>query len=397
MQRGNRLPVRAVGVVFALAAALAACGGESSPSDRWRGTMTTLPNGAVVVSNPDRGMWSAAEAWALTEDLRIGRAEGEGPDVFWGIAGFGVAPNGDVFVIDRSQEIRRFQSTGELVRAFGRQGEGPGEFIDAFGMAFDPDGNAWIADGGSKRYSVFSAAGTLQRTLPMIVLTFATPWEGVFDREGRLYEGSISVAPDWSHVAFTSVRLDRAGRIDTVRDLGDTVALIKGFPLPDMVGRQVFSFDAGGTVWRGRTDRYRIIHQRLDTGDTLRIVERPLAPVPITDAEKDSLARQYKLVGIQASDVPDARPLFQRIYGGPDGTLFVQLVTSPSATESVFDVFDQEGRFLGQLLTPTRLVDAMGEPPPRVHGDGIYGIVKDSLGVPSLVRYRITKPGGGTP
>jgi len=377
-----------------VAAALAACGGEGDLPGGWTGTMTSLPSGAVVVSNPARGMWSAAEAWTLTEDLRIGRPEGEGPDVLWGIAGFGVGRGGDVFVIDRSQEVRQFSSTGDFVRTMGRQGEGPGEFRDAMGIAFDPDGNAWIADGALRRYSVFDPDGAFQRTLPMIVMGFAPPWEGVFDSEGRLYDESVGLSSP-SDVPFLSVRMDRSGHIDTIPELSYAIPLVGAYLPPDLLDRLVFSFDTAGTAWLGRTDQYRIVHQRLDSWDTLRVVERALRPVPLTDAEKDSIARPLARLGLPTSDLPAVRPVFQRLYAGPDGTLLVQLVTPPSANESVFDVFDREGRLLGQVRTSVRLAEGFEDPPPQVRGDCIYGIAKDSLGVQYLLRYRITKPGTG--
>ncbi|MHB1193840.1 MAG: NHL repeat-containing protein [Longimicrobiales bacterium] len=353
----------------------------------------------MVVSNPNEGMWSAADAWTLTEDLRIGRPEGEGPDVFWGIADFGVAPNGDVFVVDRSQEVRQFRATGEFVRTLGRQGEGPGEFQSAIGIAFDPDGNAWVADDRLRRYSMFGSDGALQQTIGMLAQGVGAfgHWHGVFDSQGRLYETSVGM-PIPTEVPFTSVRLDRADHVDTVPALSYGFPLINGFPPPpDLVGRLVFSFDTAGTVWLGRTDQYRIIHQRLDSGDTLRIVERPLAPIPLTDAEKDSIARQLAGAGVRADDLPAARPLIQQLYAGPDGTLLVQLVTPPAARESVFDVFDREGRFLGQIRTSVRLAEGFLDPAPKVHGDCIYGIVTDSLDVQYLLRYRITQPASGTP
>ena len=80
----------------------------------------------------------------------------------------------------------------------------------------------------------------------------------------------------------------------------------------------------------------------------------------------------------------------------PDGTVLVQLVTPASAGDSVFDVFDREGRLLGQVRTSVRLAEGFEDPPPQVHGDCIYGIAKDSLGVQYLLRYRITKPGEPT-
>ena len=385
-------------VAGAVATALAACDGADQTPGNWRGTMTTLPSGVVVISNPDEGMWPASDAWTLTEDLRIGRPDGEGPDVFWKIIDFEVGPGGDVFVMDQSQEVRQFRSTGEFVRTLGRQGEGPGEFQGAIGVAFDPEGNAWVADGNLKRYSVFGPDGTLQRivSMPSPMVGAFEPWVGAFDSMGRLYETSLG-APSMTEIPFTSIRLDQAGHVDTVPALSYEFPLFNGYPPPpDVMSRLMFSFDTAGTVRVARTDQYRIVHQTLDSSDTLRIIERPLAPIALTDAERDSLVRQFERADVRLDQIPVTRPVIEQILAGPDGTLLVQLVTAPTATESVFDVFDGEGRLLGQVRTPVRLAEGMLAPSPKIYGDLLWGVATDSLGVQHLRRYRIETPAGAT-
>lgn len=163
-------------------------------------------------------------------------------------------------------------------------------------------------------------------------------------------------------------------------------------PSPDIVRRLVFTFGDAGTVWIAYTDQYRLVQLRLDSGDTLRIVETPFDLIPLMDAERDSAFRQLAPVGVRPEQIPTTRPVIHNLHRGPEGTLLVQLATSPQATESVFDVFDGEGRLLGRLRTPVRLVEGFLEPSARVYPDGIYGVVSDNLGVESLVRYRINRP-----
>jgi hypothetical protein len=381
-------------VAAAITMPLTACEVIDQPAESWRGTLRDLPGGVVLVSNSDDGIWSPADAWRLTADLTIGRPEGDGPDVFWRIVDFAEAPGGDVFVLDQSQEVRQFRSTGEFVRKFGSQGEGPGEFQGAIGIAFDREGNAWIADGTLKRYTVFRPDGTLLRTTSMVSEAVGAfdHWPGVFDSAGRLYETSIGT-PIPAKVPFTCIRLDRDGHVDTIPALSYDFPLFNGFPPPpDIVRRFVFALDTANAVWSAYTDQYRIVQQRLDSWDTLRIIERPLVPVPLTDAEQDSIARQMARLHVGVEQLPEHRPLIQQIYSGPGGTLLVQLVTPPRARESVFDVLDPQGRLLGQVRTQERLVEGFLDAGRQVFGDRIYGVAADSLGVQRLVRYRIARP-----
>ena len=66
----------------------------------------------------------AQQRWTLTEELRIGSVD-EGPAMFSDIRGFGVLPDGDIWVLDyKTQDIRVFDSVGKFVRVIGRPGAG---------------------------------------------------------------------------------------------------------------------------------------------------------------------------------------------------------------------------------------------------------------------------------
>jgi hypothetical protein len=55
-----------------------ACSGSDADAD-WAGTIETLPNGAVRVTNPASGLWATESAWQLRQELVLGDEDGELP------------------------------------------------------------------------------------------------------------------------------------------------------------------------------------------------------------------------------------------------------------------------------------------------------------------------------
>ncbi|MEX2285252.1 MAG: 6-bladed beta-propeller [Gemmatimonadota bacterium] len=138
--------------------AAAACGGiDSDPSIRPQ--FVRLPNGALRVRGPDDGVWGA-KPWRLTEERRIGRMEGEDPDLFgqpWAVEQDEL---GRIYVLDQqSKDVRVFAADGKHLRTIGRPGGGPGEFSNPFGLLWDSAGNLWVVDIGHARYSARVWAG----------------------------------------------------------------------------------------------------------------------------------------------------------------------------------------------------------------------------------------------
>lgn len=150
--------------------------------------METLPSGQVVVTNPAEPVWQAADAWTVEEVRRIGRMEGDGPDMFGAILTFAVDSFGRIWVVeDQAQEIRVFSPTGGHVRTIGRKGGGPGEFTRALRIDFGPDGNAWVADPLNARVSVFDSTGAYLTGHSIRGGFIVLPWPGGFDDRGGYY------------------------------------------------------------------------------------------------------------------------------------------------------------------------------------------------------------------
>jgi hypothetical protein len=377
-------------VVWVLAA-----GCEGGASSGWGGTIDTLSNGALLVSNPVTGTWSPADAWTLTEDLRIGAVDG-GMASFSQITSLAADAAGRVYVLDRQyQEIRVFDSLGTYVRTVGRSGAGPGEFGLAYGMDFDSAGRLWVIDGRNPRYSVFDTSGTYITSFRREVTRRGFMWEGGFLHSGDLY--------DYTGVTVGEDRKGALVRYDTSGVFVDTLVLPEY--IPDFyefrsargVGMMAvpyatslhWNIDPTGHVWAGMTDAYRL-HRMTMEGDTTGALERAFTPVSVTAAERDSVLETVREFAAGAafdeSKVPDVKPAFQRFAVDDAGYVWA-MASLPSATGGTqFDVFEPDGHYLGNVRTDVGIGLYV---PLLIQRDAMYTVVTDELDVPYVVRLRI--------
>jgi 6-bladed beta-propeller protein len=386
--------IRRLAIVLAVTTA---CGEGKGREAGWRGTMDTLPNGAIVVSNPAEGVWDSATAWRLVEDLRIGPAD-DGPASFSFIPDLEIDPSGRIYVLDQgSQEIRSFDATGRYIRRIGRKGAGPSEFRQAIGLDWDPRGRLWVVDQENVRYTILDTLGSVldTRTRPFSGW-YTTSWRGGIDAMGRVHESYPTPG------SFTSLVLLR---LDSNQLRADT------FALPSHEG-EVFRYERGGMrlqanvpftpslrwvfdsrgfVWFGLSAPYRIYQRRIE-GDTVRIIERAYQPLPVTAAERDSaiaamdwFTRQGGKV--DASRVASQKPAYERILVDDAGRLWVAPVAAGAEAGKVLDVFDPEGRYLGRVNVPFRLGQVL-----IIRGDVVYAATEDDDGAPFVVRARILRP-----
>ena len=141
------------------------------------------------------------------------------------------------------------------------------------------------------------------------------------------------------------------------------------------------------------TDEYRLFELSAE-GDTLRTITRVFTPLPVTDADRERAREDLKWFTDQGgradfSTIPDVKPATRSLYFDDEGHLWVHVVTASQDDDPVFDVFDPEGRHLGEVRMPFRL---SASPPPVLRGGMLYGVVRDEMDVPYVVRARIVKP-----
>ncbi|MDX1579231.1 MAG: 6-bladed beta-propeller, partial [Gemmatimonadota bacterium] len=126
-------------------AAAAGCGGEGV--GRADVVIDTVAGLETVINLAEDDARPPAPFRLGETPVRIGRVEGDGPDVFGEVAALAVAEDRTIYVADGvALEIRVFGADGSFRFAFGGKGEGPGEFEHIDGLVIEPDGTLAVRD-----------------------------------------------------------------------------------------------------------------------------------------------------------------------------------------------------------------------------------------------------------
>ena len=360
----------------------------------WSGTLDTTASGTVVVRNTGGGLWTPASAWRLVEEMRISSADDSGPGTLSNPRALEVDGAGRIYVIENQpMELRVYGPDGRYLRTLMRTGSGPGEVQQAIGLAWDPAGHLWVVDQQNARYTVFDTAGARLAEHRRPVSGFFTwQWEGTINPAGEIIE--ITGAPRANEFRQVALRLDSTlTAIDTLRLpywKGPVFEIHRGgmsasYSVP-FAPSLLWWLDPRGYIWSSITDRYRIVQQTLK-GDTVRLIEREVEPVPVTAAEKDSgVARLRSFVQqggvVDRSKIPDAKPPITQFWLDDQGYLWTRLSRPENASGTLFDVFDPEGRYLGEVLAPLALQTVL------IRGTALYAVATVEE-VPVIVRFRI--------
>lgn len=397
MNTGPSQTARAAALLL-LACAAAACDAAESGG---RVSMETLPGGTIVVTNPTRGAWTARTAWRAVEDLRIGRAEGAGPDVLAAPGALEVDAAGRLYVLDlQASRVRVFDPAGRHLRSFGGPGAGPGELTQPAGLALAANGDVWVLDAGNGRFVVFDSAGSPIATHRRESTVAWFPWPGRIDRAGRLWD-----------VAQTSTGAPVLYRVDTpgapaarftlvapppARFTSRRGGVTNHAPVP-YAPALAWVVDPDGRVWSGVSDEYRLTHHE-PGGDTARIVRIEHHPVPVSAAERDSVPAMLAWFTSQGGKVdlgrvPRHKPAFTSVMTDDGGWLWVRPSLPAGETGTAWDVLDLEGRLQGRVTLPISVPEGM---PVVVRGRHLYTVALAEAGYPQVVRFRLEgrSPGG---
>ncbi len=390
------LPARPARCAAALVL-LAACG-EASGRAADGVVVDTLAGGVVRVANPDRGTWEGGAPWKPVQTLRIGSMDGDGPDVLAAPVDVDADALGRLYVLDAgAMEVRVFDAAGRHVRSFARGGAGPGELRQPVGMTFGPGGELWVMDFQNARYSVYDTTGAFIRHHFRHNSSFVMPWPGMLDAAGRLYDVTTDRAGS-GEARDVLLRFDRA------------VEKAESFPLPHQdtpefklkrgrvtddvpvpfAPRMHWALAPDGRVWSGLSDSYRL-EVRDAGGRTVRTVEKPFAPVAVSDSELASvpeLLAGFTQQGgrIDMARVPKTKPAFTSLRIDDRGYAWVQPTLPAGERGLAFDIFDPEGRYVGRVALPLeaeRTVNVV------VRGDRLYAVVMGEMDVPQVVGFRL--------
>ncbi|MFQ5746211.1 MAG: hypothetical protein ACE5HF_03200 [Gemmatimonadota bacterium] len=399
--------------------ALVACGGAEGGA-RWAGSVTDSA-GVRIVSNTDEAMWSADGGWTVNEELRIGTAAGEAEYQFGQISGIGILSDGRIAVLDQQgQHVKLFSPEGTYLSTLGGPGSGPGEIGRGAGpLVVGAADTLVVPDLGNQRVSLLTPDGESAGSYPIDFREgIPTRWQA--RPSGRIVSQIRPIglpnmpAPDTMDAIVT--RASDGSALDTLLRVrsGRTFSFAGDAPEFNFFVAEPFWTLAGedGLVF-GVNDEYRL--RVFDAaGSEIRQIRKPFEPSPVTDADRsmftDLLVKTWEDAGVPppqlellkgAIHFADAFPAYAQFLAGPDGSLWVQRLQTPSSLPEeekenfnpgtslgspAWDVFDAEGRYLGVVTMPPRFQ------PLGFAGDRMYGVWRDEFDVQYVMIVRVAGP-----
>ena len=422
-----------VSVLCALLVALTnlSCGPAdeaASSAGTWVGTITTEGNVTTVV-NESGSVWGGTAT--LVEEASIGVDVGEDPYMLGRVRGV-AASDRCIYVIDSQvAALRVYDWNGNYLHDLGREGEGPGEFRYPTGVGVDGTGRVWLHDQISLRIVVFSPSGEPIETSNLDGRRIGGNSNSiVVTADGQAYVLDIIRPDDPLDAGTTAVRrvmkpYDVDGMVGEPIDIPqfDNPAQLEARRADGLLRFVTIPFHANGVtafapsraVLSGYSAAYRF--EVRDPSGLATVIERTWEPITVHPAEATAHERAA-IAYMRDMDpewvwkgpaIPTTKPAFTRFVPAASGEIWV--VRPGPATldadceedsfeldgeahcwpeERVVDVFEAEGRYLGEVSVP---VEFSFDPLPFIRGNDIIARAEYEAGTIMVKRYRLVLPG----
>ena len=348
--------------------------------------------------------------------LSIGALEAEDPYLLHQVRDATRLSDGRIVVANRgSQELRVFGTSGVHLDTWGGEGEGPGEFNSLVAVA-GWQGDSVIAWYSQRvRLSVFDRDGNFGRTMipgdpgdgrdtpaevsadGTILVSRSGPGGGTIGdgrrRGERLYDvanaegvltASMEASPGSESYLSTSGNMMRMMTLPFFRS-AHTAVWAGRFVVAPNDGYEIRAFGPNGALDLVVRREHALVvptPAHLDAYIERQVTARP----PGEQAERRRSLRE------QLADVPmpETFPAFDQILADALGNLWIQEYDLPGQErpDPLWTVFDEEGRVLGFVETPSGLrIYEIGD-------DYILGRATDDLGVEYVQMWSLERTGG---
>lgn len=403
-------------------------GGQGSAASDWVAVFDTIGD-TVVVHTLSGSIWR--DTAQLVPEVSIGLFDGPEEYIFGDVVSVAHGHDGTIYVMDRQvPALRVYNSDGTYRTTFGRGGEGPGEYKRPDGgLNVLSDGRVVLRDPSNARIQVYSPDGDPLDTW-RIRGNFNTSRRMVVDGQDRSHAlilldpeasvtewktGLVQINPDgtpgdtlkipdtpWEEPTLEATHDDGEGNTSM------SVNTVPFGPQENAV------LSPRGYFIHGINLQYVLTLLR-ENAPVLRI-EKEYNPVPVTGGEREE-EEAGEIRNMKGTDpnwrwngppIPEVKPPYDRFYAGDDGTIWVRVhqpaqrvddpsydPTDPEAVPDewrepmVFDVFDEEGTYLGAVRAPDGL---SRYPQPIFTREWVLGIVRDQFDVQTVVKFRVEIP-----
>ena len=346
--------------------------------------------------NANLGDWTLnTDGLTLTEGLRVSETDAF---YFGSIAGLDVTTDGRMVVLDEeaTHVLKVLRPDGTLLDTLGRRGQGPGEFQDPATVEVARGDSVYVFDQDLNRLTVFAPLPSAAVARSAVITSEKAHVVGVRVLGDRLAaeltpgytrkEGLYRPSPNtWYTIEGTAASGDSL--LSTQRQRVATSFEGQGAMIGNLPFGRTTRVTVGpeGRLYHGVTDSLRIHATSLD-GTTEAVASVPAAPVPVTEAERDSTLTDFPstLRRLIAPGLPETKPAFTDLIVAPTGQLWVRRPTEGREPEAVsWWVLSPDTKTVHEIQLP---VDVDLE---VVQNGKAYGTATTERGAPAVVRYRI--------
>jgi len=356
------------------------------------------------VINPDKPLYGTI-SFEQQKDLTIDDEDLDRKEIY-GFGNIAINSKGDIYASDRrSYRINVFDRSGRYRMALGRQGQGPGEFSEIRSIVINEKDELFVDDAGF-RLHVFDGNGHFVRTITLDGaqnsgrFSFGVGTSGQILSQAQIYSPSSDVQKP-RRVTHSIDLLSQEGRFQkSITTFESEIpGLLKyegGLSAPNNFCDPNLRFATvrGDTFAFGFSSDYVFVLIDSD-GNSKLIIKMERRPSPLTNDEKKKIVEHYRQTSGKRSQFlrrvsedsfhfPRYKPFFSRILSDDKGRLYVERFRLPldQGERSRFDVFDAAGRYIYDLMLPSRYF--------IIHDGRIYSTEIDAdSGSVKLVRYAI--------
>lgn len=330
--------------------------------------------------------------------------------------------DGTIYVVDRqNRSIEVFGGDGRHIQTIGREGGGPGEFRGPPFVGWIGD-TLWALDMASQRVTLFDSSGNDLEVFPVTQLPHVDPYS-VLQPRHLLADRTVLVTERYSTSFFEE--FERRGELLQRSSLnGEVVDTIRRASVRNRLLR-FHSGDGRTTLQTSQPWSDSDLWAVSPTGGWIALVERPapeggegtyhLTQIPIEDTPP--LERTFREKARRLSNEMEAEwveravaryfsperfrsradarravrgalfrpshlPLVRAVFVGLDGKIWVQREDQGNLPER-WDVYDRGQERPAIVFGPENAVLLAAS------NDFVWGITKDELDIPHIVRYRV--------
>jgi hypothetical protein len=293
---------------------------------------------------------------------------------------FDIDSEGRIFIANpKSKEsyIFKLDGDGRITSVFGRNGQGPGELQSVMELVITKQDEIFITDRG--KVSVFANTGQFIREFRI-----GSDYQKIIPLDtDRFLAIAVKLNEDLSQafqVILCSSGLEELKILDSSK-IESFKKAVKVNIIPTLVHWE----KSGNRIYTGHTDEYTIQMFDFD-GNLLRSIKKEYEAVPLSDKDREEYEKNLERYPPEIREsffIPDAFPPFRAIVALGDKRVLVQTYEESEKGSFLYDVFDTDGRFLGQTVLEGYQV--------KFRGDKVYCLEQKESGYKELVVYRMMR------